>query len=70
MRSILLMSLTLLAASPVFAGEQNCKCSHHCMTKCQKSENHKCKCKTCACSKDHKCGNGEGQCKAPGSDKV
>ena len=52
----LMLGLTafLLAQSPSFAGE-GCSCSKGCMEKCSSGKDHKCKCKSCECSKTHQC---------------
>lgn len=63
MRAILLLSLSLFAVSPAFAGE-HCNCTKKCMTSCQKGNAKKCHCKTCDCAKTKKCSESEGQCKA------
>lgn len=61
MRLPILLSLALMASSPVFATDSKCDCTKECMTQCQKGQGKNCKCKHCACKKTGKC-TGDDKC--------
>jgi hypothetical protein len=53
-----LMSLALLAGSPVFAN-QHCMCDDKCAAECAKGKNDQCPCKSCDCAKGQGCKHGK-----------
>lgn len=60
MRLALMMSVAVLAWSPLAMADSHCTCSQKCMTECSKNGGSKdCKCESCDCSKTGKCEHGK-----------